>query len=143
MHATFVNINDTLFSYIFLPRGKRRLKHLTPVSLLLHTLPTPLVLHPNLHRRLRELLLRLALAVHLVPLAGRIAADVLLSVPSKIVSINQSCLPLHNLSELVVVRADLLSRLLAVSGLHVQLVLFASGVVGVGDLAFGLAAGVS
>jgi hypothetical protein len=38
---------------------------------------------------------------------------------------------------------DLLSRLLAVGRLHVQLVLFASSVVGVGDLAFGLAAGVS
>ena len=111
--------------------------------MLLHALPTPLILHTNLHRRLRELMLRLALAVHLVLLAGRIASDILLPVPSKIVSINQSSLPLHNLSEFVVVRADLLSRLLAVSGLHVQLVLFASGVVGVGDLAFGLAAGIS
>jgi hypothetical protein len=58
----------------------------------LHALTTPLILHTNLHRRLRELLLRLALAVHLVLLARRIASDILLPVPSKIVSINQSSL---------------------------------------------------
>ena len=53
----------------------------------LHALTTPLILHTNLHRRLRELLLRLALTVHLVLFAGRVTADVLLSVPSLNISI--------------------------------------------------------
>ena len=62
----------------------------------LHALTTPLILHTNLHRRLRELLLRLALAVYLVLLTGRITADVLLSVSSKHISINP---PLHEPSK--------------------------------------------
>jgi hypothetical protein len=106
----------------------------------LHALTTPLILHANLHRRLRELLLRLALAVHLVLFAGRIASDVLLSVPSKIVSIISS---IAQPSELVVVPSYLLSRLLAVGRLHIQLVLLAGGVCRVRVLALGLAAGVS
>jgi len=43
----------------------------------LHALATPLILHANRNRRLRELLLRLGLAVRLVFLAHRLAADVL------------------------------------------------------------------
>jgi hypothetical protein len=42
-----------------------------------HTLSTPLILHTNRHRRLRELLLRLSLAVCLVLLAHCLATDVL------------------------------------------------------------------
>jgi hypothetical protein len=105
----------------------------------LHALTTPLILHTNLHRRLRELLLRLALAVHLVLLAGRVATSVLGSAPSLNISINP---PLHDRRS----RGNpsyLLSRLLAVGGLHIQLVLFAGGVGRVGVLALGLAAGVS
>jgi hypothetical protein len=68
----------------------------TEYILSLRALTTPLILHTNLHRRLRELLLRLALAVHLVLFAGRITADVLLSVSSKHISINP---PLHEPSK--------------------------------------------
>lgn len=42
-----------------------------------HTLTTPLVLHADRHRRLRELLLCLGLAVRLVLLAHRMAAGIL------------------------------------------------------------------
>jgi hypothetical protein len=107
--------------------------------MLLHALTTPLILHTNLHRRLREFLLRLALAVYLVLLTGRITADVLLSVSSKHISINP---PLHEPSK-PGGPSYLLSRLLAVGRLHIQLVLFAGGVCRVGVLALGLAAGVS
>lgn len=53
-----------------------------PVHQVLHALPTSLILHTNLHRRLRELLLRLALRARLVLLACRLAADVLCLAPS-------------------------------------------------------------
>jgi hypothetical protein len=43
----------------------------------LHALTTPLILHANRDRRLGELLLRLSLAVRLVFLAYRLAANVL------------------------------------------------------------------
>jgi hypothetical protein len=55
--------------------------HRSKASILLHALTTPLILHTNLHRRLRELLLRLALAIRLVLLARSVAAGVLISAP--------------------------------------------------------------
>jgi hypothetical protein len=110
-----------------------------------HTLPTPLILHPNLHRRLRELLLRLALAVRLVLLARSITAYILLPAPSIHISTKHPStnVPAHNKIPAPRFGLSLLLCLLAVGRLHVQQVLFAGGVVGVRVLAFGLAAGVS
>lgn len=42
-----------------------------------HALTTPLIFHADRHRRLRELLLRLGLAVRLVLLADSLAAGIL------------------------------------------------------------------
>ena len=125
LSIVFLHCDDTATRSMFSAR-----------SLLLRALTTPLVLHTNLNRRLRELLLRLALAVHLVLLAGRMAADVFRPAPR----IEISTFSLVSTPSSI---ASLLFSLLAVGRLHVQLILFASGVHGVGVLALGLAAGLS
>jgi hypothetical protein len=135
--ATYANSNVTFFSYSCLYLSKPCLKRPIPRHPLLRALTTSLILHTNLHRRLGELLLRLALAVHLILLACRMTTNILCSVPCMNVSAVLLVATYRRLSQ------SLLSCLLAVRGLHVQLVLFASGVRRVGVLACGLAAGLS
>jgi hypothetical protein len=75
-----------------------------------HALTTPLVLHTNCNRGLRELLLRLGLAVRLVLLAHCLSTDVFFLVTEMLLA---KCFSVHKLGK------NVLSCGHAVVGLHV------------------------